>query len=59
MADNFSVVLSGLYFDSDIPFALYIADVAVNVVFSAAAVLGNTHNGCASEIVPFANPLGA
>jgi len=42
MADNFSVVLSGLYFDSDIPFALYIADVAVNVVFSAAAVLGNT-----------------
>lgn len=42
MADNFSLVLSGLYFDSDIPFALYIADVAVNVVFSAIAVLGNT-----------------
>lgn len=42
MADNFSVVLSGLYLDSDIPFALYIADVAVNAIFSATAVLGNT-----------------
>lgn len=42
MADNFSVIVKGLYFDSDIPFALYIADVAVNLVFSAIAVLGNT-----------------
>ena len=42
MADNFSVVSSGFYLDSDIPLALYIADVAVNVVFSAIAVLGNT-----------------
>lgn len=42
MADNFSFVLRGLYLDSHIPFALYIADVAVNVVFSAIAVLGNT-----------------
>lgn len=42
MADNFSVVLSGFYLDSDIPFALYMADVAVNVVFSAIVVLGNT-----------------
>lgn len=42
MADNFSVVLSGLYIDSDMPFALYIADVVVNAVFSATAVVGNT-----------------
>lgn len=42
MADNFSVIVKGLYLDSDIPFALYIADVAVNLVFSAIAVLGNT-----------------
>lgn len=42
MADNFSFVLRGLYLDSHIPFALYIADVAVNIVFSAIAVLGNT-----------------
>lgn len=41
MADNFSVVLRGLYLDSDIPFALYIADVAVNTIFSATAILGN------------------
>ena len=41
MADNFSVVLNGLYIDSDIPFALYIADVAVNAVFSITAILGN------------------
>ena len=42
MADNFSVVLSGLHLDSDMPFDLYLADIAVNVVFSAIAVLGNT-----------------
>lgn len=42
MADNFSVIVKGLYLDSDILFALYIADVAVNLVFSAIAVLGNT-----------------
>lgn len=42
MADNFSVVLNGLYIDTDIPFALYIADVAVNTIFSITAILGNT-----------------
>ena len=42
MADNFSVVLEGLYIDSDIPFSLYIADVTVNAIFSAIAILGNT-----------------
>lgn len=42
MADNFSVVLNGLYIDSDIPFALYIVDVTVNIVFSVTAILGNT-----------------
>lgn len=42
MADNFSVALSGLYPDPDIPSALYIADVAINAIFSVTAVLGNT-----------------
>lgn len=42
MADNFSDVLEGLCIDSDIPFSLYIADVIVNTIFSAIAILGNT-----------------
>ena len=42
MADNFSVVLQGLYPDPDIPFALYMFDVAVNVVFSIITIIGNS-----------------
>lgn len=41
MADNFSVVLQGLYLDSDIPFPLYMFDVAVNIVFSIITITGN------------------
>lgn len=41
MADNFSVVRQGLYVHSDIPFALCVADVAVNIIFSVTAILGN------------------
>ena len=42
MADNFSVVLNGHYIYSDIPFTWYIVDIAVNIVFSFTAVIGNT-----------------
>lgn len=42
MADNFSVVLQGLYLDPDIPFALYMFDIAVNVVFSIITIIGNS-----------------
>ena len=41
MADNFSIVLQGLYFDPDIPFALYMFDVALNFVFSIITITGN------------------
>ena len=41
MADNFSVVLKGLYLDPDIPFALYMFDVALNFVFSIITITGN------------------
>ena len=41
MAENFTVVLQGLYLDPEIPRALYIFDVAVNAVFSIITIFGN------------------
>ena len=42
MAENFSIVLRGLHLDPEIPFALYVVDVAVNSIFSIITILGNT-----------------
>ena len=42
MAENFSVVLQGRLLDPEIPFALYVLDVTLNVVFSITSVFGNT-----------------
>ncbi|KAL9960298.1 hypothetical protein ACROYT_G033742 [Oculina patagonica] len=41
MAENFSVVWQGPYLDPEIPRALYIADVAVNAIFSIITIIGN------------------
>ena len=53
MAENFSVVLKGLYLDPDIPFALYMFDVAVNVVFSIITIIGNSLIIAALRKIPF------
>ncbi|KAL9960295.1 hypothetical protein ACROYT_G033739, partial [Oculina patagonica] len=53
MAENFSVVLQGLYLDPDIPFALYMFDVSVNVVFSIITIIGNSLIMAALWKIPF------
>ena len=42
MAENFSVVLQGRLLDPEIPFALYVLDVTLNVVSSITTIFGNT-----------------
>ena len=41
MAESFTVVLQGLYLDPEVPLALYLADVAINAVFSVITIIGN------------------
>lgn len=53
MAENFSVVLQGLYLDPDIPFALYMFDVAVNIVFSIITIIGNSLIMASLRKIPF------
>ena len=42
MAENFTVVLQGRYLDPQIPYALYVFDVTVNVLSSVITLIGNT-----------------
>ena len=42
MAENFTVVLQGIYLDPEIPYALYVFDVSVNAVLSIITIMGNT-----------------